>query len=245
MPPRATDGDGERMAALGARPPRSAHLGVSGWRTPLGLTGRVDVARAERLRLCVLFDELGPEAPTVLDGWRTAELAAHLLARETRPDAVPGMTLALTHPWTERVERGIRDRLAYREVVARLRQGPPLLSIGRLAGWRADVAEWFVHHEDVRRANGLAPRPDSEDQRRLDDAIWSVLPFFAPLLAHPVHATVILVSEDGRRRRARRGLGAVEVHGRPSELLLALFGRPGAVVQAIGDPEAVRRWQAR
>lgn len=206
----------------------------------------------------MLFDELGPEAPTVLDGWRTAELAAHLLARETRPDAVPGMTLALTHPWTERVERGIRDTIAYRDVVARLRRGPPLLSMGRLFGWRVDVAEWFVHHEDVRRANGRDPRPDSEDQRRLDDGIWSVLPFFAPLLAHRVRATVILVSEDGRRRRARRGpsgpgraggAGAVkpltvEIHGRPSELLLALFGRPGAVVEAIGDPEAVDRWRA-
>ncbi len=227
----------------------------------------MDVARAERLRLCVLFDELGPEAPTALDGWRTAELAAHLLARETRPDAVPGMTLAIAHPWTERVERGIHDTIPYRDVVARLRRGPPLLSVGRLLGWRADVAEWFVHHEDVRRVNGRDLRLDSEDQRRLDDAIWSVLPVFAPLLAHRVQATVILVSEDGRRRRARRGpsgpagrgaegpsgAGAaeaaepltVEVHGRPSELLLALFGRPGAVIHAIGDPEAVRRWQAR
>ncbi len=55
---------------------------------------------------------------------------------------------------------------------------------------------------------------------------------------------MVLVSEDGRRRRIRRGPGTVEVHGRPSELLLALFGREGAAVQAIGDPDAVLAWRS-
>lgn len=203
----------------------------------------MDAARAERFALCDLFDELGPEAPTVLDGWRTGELAAHLLARDSRPDAVPGMVVAAAHPWTERVERGIREAVPFPEIVGRLRSGPPRLSVGGLGGWRGDLHEWFVHHEDVRRANGLGPRADSEEQRRLDDAVWAVLPAFGPLLARPVRATVVLVSEDGRRRRVRRGAGTVEVHGRPSELLLALFGREGAATQAIGDPAAVSAWQ--
>ena len=180
----------------------------------------------------------------MLDGWRTAELAAHLLTRDTRPDAVPGMVVAAAQPWTQRVERRVRDAASYEDVVARLRRGPPALSLGRLpGGWRADLHEWFVHHEDVRRANGLGPRADGAEQRRLDDGVWSILPFFGLVLARPVHATVTLVSEDGRRRRIRRGPGTVEVHGRPSELLLALFGRRAAVVNAIGDPQAVQAWK--
>ena len=201
-------------------------------------------ARVERLALCELLEELGPDAPTVLDGWRTSDLAIHLLARETRPDAVPGMVVAAANPWTRRVEDGIRSRVPAAEVVRRLRSGPPTLSVGGLAGWRAELHEWFVHHEDVRRANGLGPRPDGPEQRRLDDAVWAVLPVFGPLLARRVPATVVLVSEDGRRRRVRRGAGTVEVHGRPSELLLALFGRLGAAVESIGDPAAVAAWRS-
>ena len=206
----------------------------------------MDVARAERLALCDLFDELGPEAPTLLPGWRTDRMAAHLLTRDTRPDALPGMVVGAVSGWTGRVERGLLETVGYSDVVDRLRRGPPALSAGRLpGGWRADLHEWFVHHEDVRRADGRAPRPDGDAQRRLDDGVWAVLPLFGPLLCRRVEATVVLVSEDGRRRRVRRGPALVEVHGRPSEMLLALFGRRGvAAVHAIGDPDAVLAWES-
>lgn len=199
----------------------------------------------ERRTLCDLLDELGPNAPTLLPGWTTSSLAAHLLTRDSRPDAVPGMVLPLAQGWTDRVQRGLAASVPYPEIVRRLRQGPPRLSAGRLpGGWRADLHEWFVHHEDVRRANGEGLRPDGIDQRTLDDGVWAVLPLYGPLLARRVDATVVLVSEDGRRRRVRRGTGVVEVHGRPSELLLALFGRRRvAMVHAIGDPDAVEAWE--
>jgi uncharacterized protein (TIGR03085 family) len=206
----------------------------------------MDPARAERLALCDLLDEVGPEAPTLLPGWRTTEMAAHLLSRDLRPDSIPGMVVPLASGWTERVQRGMAESVAYDEAVRRLRRGPPALRMARLpGGWRADLHEWFVHHEDVRRANGRGPRPDGEEQRNLDDGAWSVLPVFGPLLARRVAATVVLVSEDGRRRRVRRGAATVEVHGRPSEMLLALFGRRTvAVVHAIGDPDAVLAWES-
>ncbi len=70
-------------------------------------------------------------------------------------------------------------------------------------------------------------------------------PIWTKILARRVDATVVLVSEDGRRRRVRRGPGTVEVHGRPSEVLLGLFGRrEAAAVHAIGDPDAVDAWEA-
>ena len=206
----------------------------------------MDPARTERLALCDLLDELGPEAPTLLPGWRTAEMAAHLLARDIRPDALPGMVVPAAQGWTDRVQRGLGKSVPYPDCVRRLRGGPPPLSAGRLpGGWRADLHEWFVHHEDVRRANGSGPRPDGSEQRCLDDAAWAVLPLFGPMLARRVDATVVLVSEDGRRRRVRRGSSTVEVHGRPSEMLLALFGRRQvAVLDAIGDPEAIDIWES-
>ena len=36
----------------------------------------------ERLELCDLLLELGPDAPTLCEGWTTADLAAHLVLRE-------------------------------------------------------------------------------------------------------------------------------------------------------------------
>lgn len=205
----------------------------------------VDPARTERSALCDLLDELGPGGSTLLPGWNTMTLAAHLLARDSRPDAVPGMVIPSAQRWTDRVQRGIERSVPFEEIVGRLRRGPPRLSLWRLpGGWRADLHEWFVHHEDVRRANGAGPRPDGEEQRALDDAVWAVIPLFGPLLARRVGAAVVLVSEDGRRRRVRRGSAVVEVHGRPSEMLLALFGRRQvAAVHAIGDPDAVEAWE--
>ena len=46
------------------------------------------VAATERADLCDLFRAVGPDAPTLCEGWTTRDLAAHLVVRERRPDAV-------------------------------------------------------------------------------------------------------------------------------------------------------------
>jgi uncharacterized protein (TIGR03083 family) len=50
-------------------------------------TAAPTLARAERAALCDLFDEVGPDAPTLCAGWTTRDLAAHLVIRERRADA--------------------------------------------------------------------------------------------------------------------------------------------------------------
>jgi hypothetical protein len=47
----------------------------------------------ERAQLTDLFDELGPEAPTLLEPWTTRDLAAHLVLREHDYLAAPGLVL--------------------------------------------------------------------------------------------------------------------------------------------------------
>jgi uncharacterized protein (TIGR03083 family) len=37
--------------------------------------------RKERQALCDTLTELGPDAPTLCEGWTTADLAAHLMVR--------------------------------------------------------------------------------------------------------------------------------------------------------------------
>ena len=47
-------------------------------------------AQDERQALCDLLADIGPDQPTLCTGWRTADLAAHLVLRERRPDAGAG-----------------------------------------------------------------------------------------------------------------------------------------------------------
>src|SRR5260370_5678483 len=51
----------------------------------------VSYASDERAALCALLKETGPDAPTLCEGWRTSDLAAHLVLRERRPDAAAGL----------------------------------------------------------------------------------------------------------------------------------------------------------
>ncbi|HMA46198.1 MAG TPA: TIGR03085 family metal-binding protein, partial [Frankiaceae bacterium] len=200
--------------------------------------GRHSVATAERQALCDLLDELGPDAPTLCDGWTTGDLAAHLLTRESRADAGPGLLLPrLFGAHAERLRARTRARVPYEELVRRLRGGPPLLPYG-LPVLRDELSlgEFFVHQEDVRRAQpGWRPRPVSPE---LDQALWRRLRRMAPLLLRRARGVaVLLTTPDGRRAPGRGGTLEVQLAGTPAELFLYAFNRRGvAAVQVSGSP---------
>ena len=115
----------------------------------------VPLGTQERLALCDLFDELGPSVPTLIEGWTAHDLAAHLVLREH--DFVAGPCLVLPGPFPRfaaRRKAGLAQRKDFTWLVARIRSGPPI-GFFRI-GWvraLANLNEFFVHHEDVRRAN--------------------------------------------------------------------------------------------
>src|ERR1700712_478767 len=118
------------------------------------------LAARERAALVDLLQELGPDAPTLCAGWQTKELAAHLVTREGRPSALPGILVPALHARTARLEAETLERSSYAEMVHSVAGGPPfgLLGLPGLAD-PANVHEFFVHHEDVRRAQpGSTPR---------------------------------------------------------------------------------------
>ena len=116
----------------------------------------------ERDRLCALLDELGPQAPTLLAPWTTHDLAAHLFLREHDFVAAPG--LVVPGAWGRFAERrrvALKEK-AFTELVAAIRAGPPR-GFFRI-GWvrrLPNLNEFFVHNEDVRRANGFGPRTNT------------------------------------------------------------------------------------
>jgi uncharacterized protein (TIGR03085 family) len=201
---------------------------------------RVHFDAVEREQLCDLLDELGPGAPTLLEPWTTSDLAAHLVLREHDLLAAPG--LVVPGAWArfaERRRRALRER-DFPQLVATVRAGPPpgFFRIGWIRRF-PNLNELFVHHEDVRRANGLGRRalPSAEDAalfRNVVQARWFLsrrLRGIGLELAWPGGERVII---------ARRGHPTARVTGAPGELLLLLFGRRDAAeVEITGPPVAV------
>ncbi|MGH3799041.1 MAG: TIGR03085 family metal-binding protein [Pseudonocardiaceae bacterium] len=192
------------------------------------------VAASERHELCDLMDQVGPDAHTLCAGWKTRDLAAHLVLREGRPDAVGGILLPPLARYTAGVQSNIAQR-SWPELVDLLRNGPPWWSPLNLPGLgdKINTMEFFVHHEDVRRAaTGWKPRP--ADPRRAE-VLWEVLRWGAQVLYRKSPVGVVLRTLDGSEHAARRGARSVTVVGSPEELTLHAFGRDEAIVEIEGD----------
>jgi uncharacterized protein (TIGR03085 family) len=190
---------------------------------------------AEREALCDLFLELGPDAPTLCEGWTTADLAAHLVVRERRPVAAAGIVVG---PLAGVTERAMEDEKAkgYGAVVARVRGGPPPGPYRFGPVRSTNLNEFFVHHEDVRRPNGRPPRTG---MTALDDALWRAIRRSAWLSLRrlgPVGA-VLVRAGTGERVVARKGEPAVTLTGEPGELALYLTGRRSAAEVGLAGPE--------
>ena len=194
----------------------------------------------ERRQLCDLLVELGPDAPTLIGQWSTRDLAAHLVLREHDHLAAPG--LVLPGPWHRFAERRAAELAEsdFTSLVDRIRSGPPP-GFFRI-GWVRSVAnlnEFFVHHEDVRRANGRGSGPTRPG---LDAALWRNVARTPWLLARRLHGVGLELEWAGtdQRARARRGEPTATLVGLPGELLLYLFGRRAvAQVEVMGEPAAV------
>lgn len=203
----------------------------------------VDLDRRERQELCDRFLALGPDAPTLSGSWTTADLAAHLVVRERDPRAMPGIIVrGRFEPITERLMAKELAR-GYEAVVERVRTGPPPGPM-RIPGVSSlvNLFEYFVHHEDVRRANGLTRRTDRPD---LDDGLWRLLRRsgrFLTLRARLRGIRLELARPDGERTAAGRGPATVSLTGEPTELVLFLYGRHDvAEIELAGPTEAVAR----
>ncbi|MDQ0380914.1 TIGR03085 family metal-binding protein [Amycolatopsis thermophila] len=201
------------------------------------------VAAEERLALSRLLDETGPDAPTLCEGWLTRDLAAHLVVRESRPDAALGILLPPLAGHTRRVQDGVAAQ-PWPELVDRIRRGPAWYwptSIGKLDEL-TNSAEFLVHHEDVRRGRpGWEPRP--ADPAR-DAAAWRAARTAAKVNLRKVPVGVVLRTCDGREAKVKNGAQTVTVTGDPVELLLFVFGRDAAHVSFEGDSAAVDRLKA-
>lgn len=194
------------------------------------------VARSERFALCDLLLEKGPDAPTLCAGWKTADLAAHLFVRERRPLSAPGIVFSPMAGLAKGAMDKALAKYGYAGLVHEVHKGPPALI--RPLDATMNTLEYFVHHEDVRRAaEGWEPREDAP----LDEAVWSAIRKGAKFVARHVKGIGLdLVRPDGERIAARKGTPVATVTGGPQEIALFLYGRGPAARVEIGGPDDAR-----
>jgi uncharacterized protein (TIGR03085 family) len=196
----------------------------------------VSVARRERAALVDTMRDVGPDAPTLCEGWKTRDLAAHLVIREYRPDAAPGILIPFFASHTAKVQQAVAEQDWVR-LLDKVASGPPPYSPFKLLDPVANVAEMFIHHEDVRRAQpDWTPRVLEQD---LVAALRRTLPLMARLTLAKVPARVALRTPEGKTVLTAGHGPAVTVTGLPEELLLFAVGRE-ARVEFDGDAAAVQ-----
>jgi uncharacterized protein (TIGR03085 family) len=196
----------------------------------------IDHARIERSALCDLFLEVGPNAPTLCEGWTTRDLAAHLIVREHRPDAAIGLVASPLAAHGEKVRVATAAR-PWDELVAGVRAGPPIWSPMRIAALdrAANTVEFFVHHEDVRRAaEGWTPRTLDPD---LDAQLWSTLQRMGRFSMRKAPGGVVLATPDGRSVTAKEASPSVTMTAPPAELTLFTSGRQAHALVDLEGPD--------
>lgn len=194
-------------------------------------------ARGERAALADALLAAGPDAPTLCEGWATRDLAAHIVLRERRPDAAAGILIKPVAGHT----RTVQDRLAagdYAALVAKVRT-PAAYLRPDFAEEAMNLVEFFVHHEDVRRAAaGWAPRELPEAYQRAlasrvkGSARLSARRFPAPILVRTPGLDPFTAGQRGGDP-ARQ----VTVEAAPGELLLFFTGRQRAADVAVTGPD--------
>jgi uncharacterized protein (TIGR03085 family) len=196
--------------------------------------------QAERAALCDLFLQVGPEAPTLCEGWTTCDLATHLVIRERKPLSGPGLVMGgAAARMTARILARTKAQHSYTDLVARVRTGPPLVL--KPFDKAMNLTEYFVHHEDVRRGGGdNTARTDAEGVR-IEDALWQMLHRGAKFMTRPVKEIGLdLVRPDGDVIHARPGTPVATMTGTAGDIVLFLSGRKKAAqVELGGDPRAV------
>lgn len=197
------------------------------------------VAQRERAALVATFRDTAPDERTLCEGWDARDLAAHLVVRERRLDAAPGILIPVFADYTERVQKQVSASTDWDALVDQIAEGPPLYSPFKLLDPIANVAEMFIHNEDVRRARpGWEPRPlDAQTTGALRRPVGMM----ARLTLRRAPAKVVLRTPQGETV-ATAGRGPqLTVTGEPGELLLFAAGRDEAHVAFDGPADLVER----
>jgi uncharacterized protein (TIGR03085 family) len=203
----------------------------------------IEATLAEHRALADTLTTVGPGAPTLLEGWTTTELAAHLASL----DALGGVVLFLGRQAITRVHP--RPTKGSRQLAARAldrakakgydwcvgRVGSPRRLPMRLGGGPVALFEVYTHHQDVLRADpALAERAAPAE-------LPACLPWLLAFHSKQLDGIELVVETDEGELRAGSGQ-TVAVRGDAGEVVLWLAGRGAhASVEVDAEPSVLDR----
>jgi uncharacterized protein (TIGR03085 family) len=205
----------------------------------------MSITANERAEMCDLFAEVGPDEPTLCEGWTTRDLLAHLLVRERRQDAAAGIIIPFFRKHAAKVTESVAAA-PWDDMIKQFRDGPPIWSPWAIPvlGDKFNLAEFFIHHEDIRRAQ---PKwePRADDQAR-DDALWNPLKMMGRMLFRKSPVGVTLRSAGRDDIVVKKGEPGVILVGLPGEIVMHAFGRHLDKVRVVvqGDPKDIEAFEA-
>lgn len=197
------------------------------------------MAQSERAALCDTALQVGEDQPTLCGEWTVKDLVVHLLVRERSPGAL-GIAIQPLARLNDAEMRRV-GKAGFAELVERLRGGPPLWSPYAVpkVDQVTNTLEFFVHHEDIRRAqDDWVPRALGDDAEKL---LWSMVRTAGKQLVRNAPVGVWLRNATtGSEVVLKDASEPVVVTGVPSELTMFAFGRQQrARVDLSGPDDAI------
>jgi uncharacterized protein (TIGR03085 family) len=195
------------------------------------------MSRTERAALCNTALEAGEQAPTLCGRWTVKDLVIHLLVRERDPLGAAGILVPQLEGLTDRSARRLASQ-DFTSLVERVRSGPPRWSPTALPvlDRAVNTLEFFVHHEDIRRAQQGWRRRNLPDE--FVDTLWRTLKAQGAALVRSAGVPVVVRRTDtGETTTLMPGRDPVELRGPVTEAIFYLFGRDEVRAVSFAGPE--------
>jgi uncharacterized protein (TIGR03085 family) len=184
---------------------------------------RATYARKERQALCETARSVGPNAPTLLEGWDVKDLICHLLVRESSVLGAAGIAVKPLSGLTDR-EMARLKKQPFERLVERLRTHRLTFYALPPVDAAFNTFEFFVHHEDIRRAQQGWRRRVLPDGAL--DALWQALRSQGAALVREAGVPVVVRRTDtDETSTLRPGRDPVELSGPVTEVVMYLHGR--------------------
>lgn len=197
------------------------------------------LAKRERFAIAQTLRNLGPNAPTLCDGWTSFDLLVHLVSRENRPDAALGILIPAFSQYSKKIADEMKQR-GFETLVQEFENGPKQFSPFAIPGidTLANSFEFLVHHEDLLRAqqNYVARVFGDIDKKML----WKRFTQSGRIFLRKAKVGIIAKSDQGIFT-IKSGNSCVTMEGDVVDLILYSFGRKSvAKIKFEGDEESIR-----
>lgn len=186
-------------------------------------------------QFCDALAAVPPTAPTLCDGWDAHDLAVHVWVIKRDPLSWPGIVIPALEGATARRGERLRQRREYASLIAELRRLPGFIACMPLdwrEGHRHAIGEYYIHTEDVRRANALPRITQTEET---EDALWIRVRTAGRQLWTRGQETVLVTAPQRESFTLGPGVPTKHVHGLPSEVILWVYGRHDGADVEVGS----------